>query len=446
MYLRYLFTILIIFAVCQYITFANEERGFHDVTKQTDKLRTVVSNSTTWESNEEIQLFREYLRIPSVHPNVDYKPCIAFLEKQAASLNLPVSISYPARSDKPVVVMTWEGSQPELPSIMLNSHMDVVPAFEKFWTHPPFAAEIDGNGDIFARGAQDMKSNAMQYLAAVRALKRDGIDRLKRTVHITFVPDEEVGHDGMASFVKTNEFIALNVAFTLDEGGLILNYEGVLYVFKGERTMWQVEFIFHGTSEHGARLFPSTPGEKMSYVVGKLMALRAEELKKFTEMNHLYENVTTINLTILKGGILRNIVPAEMSATFDIRIAVSTSVHDFEEMVNKWCAEAGGNISINFLDKGENEQVTRTDSSNPFWMAFKTATEESGIKVKPVILGGASDNRYLRRVCLKISAIGFSPLINTIPKLHDHNEYINVETFLKGIQIYKKIIYNLGNV
>lgn len=25
-----------------------------------------------WESNEEIQIFREYLRIPSVHPDVNY--------------------------------------------------------------------------------------------------------------------------------------------------------------------------------------------------------------------------------------------------------------------------------------------------------------------------------------------------------------------------------------
>jgi hypothetical protein len=25
-----------------------------------------------WEENEEIQIFREYLRIPSVHPNIDY--------------------------------------------------------------------------------------------------------------------------------------------------------------------------------------------------------------------------------------------------------------------------------------------------------------------------------------------------------------------------------------
>lgn len=27
---------------------------------------------TEWENNKEIKIFREYLRIPSVHPNVDY--------------------------------------------------------------------------------------------------------------------------------------------------------------------------------------------------------------------------------------------------------------------------------------------------------------------------------------------------------------------------------------
>ncbi|KOB72895.1 Aminoacylase, partial [Operophtera brumata] len=31
---------------------------------------------------------------------------------------------------KPVVVITWQGAQPELPSILLNSHMDVVPVYE----------------------------------------------------------------------------------------------------------------------------------------------------------------------------------------------------------------------------------------------------------------------------------------------------------------------------
>lgn len=30
---------------------------------------------SAWESNEEIQIFREYLRIASVHPDIDYSEC-----------------------------------------------------------------------------------------------------------------------------------------------------------------------------------------------------------------------------------------------------------------------------------------------------------------------------------------------------------------------------------
>lgn len=30
---------------------------------------------------------------------------------------------------KPIVVITWLGQKPELPSILLNSHMDVVPVY-----------------------------------------------------------------------------------------------------------------------------------------------------------------------------------------------------------------------------------------------------------------------------------------------------------------------------
>lgn len=65
--------------------------------------------------------------------------------------------------------------------------MDVVPVFEEHWSHPPFAADIDENGRIYARGTQDMKSVGVQYLAAVRALKENGA-KFKRTIHIMFVP------------------------------------------------------------------------------------------------------------------------------------------------------------------------------------------------------------------------------------------------------------------
>ena len=55
---------------------------------------------------------------------------------------------------KPVVVVTWPGTHPALPAVMLNSHTDVVPVFPEHWTYPPFSAHKDEKGDIYGRGTQ----------------------------------------------------------------------------------------------------------------------------------------------------------------------------------------------------------------------------------------------------------------------------------------------------
>lgn len=160
-----------------------------------------------------------------------------FLKRQAESLELPISVHYPGDEKNPVVVITWQGSQPELPSIMLNSHMDVVPVFEDRWTYAPFGAEIDDDGKIYARGAQDMKSLGTQYLGAIRALKNDGISQLKRTIHVTFMPDEEVGGAlGMKAFVKTDAFTKLNIGLSLDEAAA--SDANDFFLFNGERTIY----------------------------------------------------------------------------------------------------------------------------------------------------------------------------------------------------------------
>uniref|UniRef100_A0A8C9HBD2 Uncharacterized protein n=1 Tax=Piliocolobus tephrosceles TaxID=591936 RepID=A0A8C9HBD2_9PRIM len=58
----------------------------------------------------------------------------------------------------------------------------------------------------------------LRYLEAVRRLKVEG-HRFPRTIHMTFVPDEEVGgHQGMELFVQRPEFQALRAGFALDEG------------------------------------------------------------------------------------------------------------------------------------------------------------------------------------------------------------------------------------
>ncbi|XP_055303614.1 aminoacylase-1-like [Sitodiplosis mosellana] len=399
---------------------------------------------TNWDTNEEIQIFREYLRIPSVHPDIDYEPCVEFLKRQAKSLDLPVSIHYPVNDKNPIVILTWVGEQPNLPSIVLNSHMDVVPVFEEHWTHKPFDADIDEDGKIFARGAQDMKCVGVQYLAAIRALKRDGVKQLKRTIHVIFVPDEEVGgYFGMAKFVTTDEFKALNVGFSLDEGIASPTEEFNLYY--AERTIWQIEFICHGQSGHGSMLFKNTPGEKIHYLVDKLMSFRKVEAAKLeNNANVDLGDVTTVNMTLLKGGVQGNVVPPVLSVVFDIRIANDIKLDEFEKTINRWCEEAGGNIELNYIHKNPQAPVTAIDDSNPYWLAFKKAIDELNLKMKTKVFPGGTDSRYIRRQ--NIPALGFSPMNNVPVLLHDHDEYVRCETYLAGIQIYKKIIPNLANV
>ena len=52
------------------------------------------------------------------------------------------------------MVMSWIGSDPTKSSVLLNSHMDVVPVFPEHWTYPPFDAHKTEDGKIFARGSQ----------------------------------------------------------------------------------------------------------------------------------------------------------------------------------------------------------------------------------------------------------------------------------------------------
>lgn len=171
-----------------------------------------------------------------------------FLKRQARNLGLPLEVVYPHPKANPHVIIKWLGSQPELPAIMLNSHMDVVPVFPEKWTHEPFGAELDDEGRIYARGSQDMKCVGTQYLGAIRLLLAGGY-KPKRTVYITYVPDEETGVElAMAAFVKTEYFKQLNIGFTLDEG--IASPDETFSVYYAERSLWGEQMVDRTYSKH----------------------------------------------------------------------------------------------------------------------------------------------------------------------------------------------------
>ncbi|XP_014371744.2 aminoacylase-1-like [Papilio machaon] len=395
-----------------------------------------------WEKDEVIQRFREYLRIPTVHPNVNYSECIKFLKRQADLLALPCEV-YELVEKKPVAIITWEGTRPELPSILLNSHMDVVPVYEEHWKYPPFEAHITEDGWIYARGSQDMKSNGMLHLEAVRNLKKAGV-RLKRTVHISFVPDEEIGGtDGMKIFCESEEFRKLNVGFEMDES-YPSDDPKIFHAFHGERTARQVKITCKGMTGHGAMLQKDsiTAGEKINYIIKKFMEFREKERQKFINGAPLGE-VTTINLTKLEGGVQINVLPEQLSVYFDIRISPFEDHDAFENMILGWCKDAGDNVTLEYFIKNPEEKTTKLDKDAYFWNALLKAVRDMGLDIKSVICPGTTDARFIRR--RGIPAIGFSPILNTPLLIHAHNERVHADDFKHGILVMEKVVVALAN-
>lgn len=52
----------------------------------------------------------------------------------------------------------------------------------------------------------------------------------------------------------------------------------------------------------------------------------------------------------------------------------------------------------------------------------------------------------LRLLQAGIPAIGFSPMNRTPILLHDHNEFLNEQVFLKGIHVFERLIPALASV
>lgn len=102
-------------------------------------LQSIIVPCLSASMDDPVSRLKAYLIIETVHPNPNYKPVMDFLVSEAAAIGLE-SQALEFVKDKPVVLMSWAGKDPSLPSILLNSHTDVVPAEKEKWKHDPFSA------------------------------------------------------------------------------------------------------------------------------------------------------------------------------------------------------------------------------------------------------------------------------------------------------------------
>ncbi|KAI9204662.1 uncharacterized protein BJ171DRAFT_505046 [Polychytrium aggregatum] len=393
------------------------------------------------EENIAVTRFREYLRVNTMQPKPDYAGCAAFLKGYAEELGLEYA-AYEPVAGKPVVVLTWRGSDPTLGAILLNSHTDVVPVSRARWTQDPFAATKLPNGDIVARGSQDMKCVGIGYLEAIRILKSQGVVPV-RTVHSSFVPDEEIGGtDGMKAFIQTADFKALNVDFALDEG--ISHPDDAYKVFYSERTPWWITLTAKGSAGHGSQFIEPNATARLIRVLNKFLALRESEQRrlalglKLDGSKYTLGDVTSVNVTMLNAGVQANVVPEVAKASVDVRVAPTVNLVEFKKLIRGWCDEEEIELTGMMPDFSGS---TAADSSNKWWNVLSAVASQRSVKLEPEVFPAGTDSRFLRAIGLP--ALGISPIRNTPILLHDHDEFLNENTFLEGVSFYVDLIKQL---
>eukprot|EP00898_Chlorokybus_atmophyticus_P002345 jgi/Chlat1/3110/Chrsp21S03393 len=371
---------------------------------------SVAASAASLASEAVIARFQEYLRIRTDHSKPDYDKAADFILKQAAELGLSAE-----RRDfvpgKPVLLLTWLGSDPSLPCVLLNSHMDVVPAEEARWE----------GGEAF--GA-DMKCVGQQYLESIRRLLLTPFVPL-RTVRVLFVPDEEVsGRDGMGAFVESEMFKSLDIAMALDEG--LANPAGTssvptLRAFHAERAPWWLIVKAVGLPGHGSRMYDEgCAAEALGRSLGSVRSFRAAQM------------------ALWKSGLVAEgdvISPSEAEFGLDIRVPPEADVDALEKMIAEDWAPASRNMSYHFKQK--------RDASNPWWSVFRLAVRRSGFELTEEVFPAATDGRFMREKGVPV--LGFSPMYDTPVLLHDHNEYLAEDVYLKGIDVYVEVISALAS-
>ncbi len=93
------------------------------------------------------------------------------------------------------VVGSRRVANPKGRSLILNGHIDVVPAGPlDMWSTPPFEPRVE-NGWLYGRGSGDMKAGLMACLAAMDAVERAGFG-LTADVFVQSVVEEECTGNG----------------------------------------------------------------------------------------------------------------------------------------------------------------------------------------------------------------------------------------------------------
>ena len=309
-----------------------------------------------------------------------------------------------------------------------NGHTDVVPVGDAAaWSADPFGAEIR-DGQIWGRGATDMKSGVAAFAAAaidfVAATPPDG------AVILTITGDEEGDAvDGTAALLDwmRAEGEAMTVCLVGEPTCPDRMGEMIKIGRRGSLSAW---FTLTGIQGHSA--YPHRARNPLPAMARLMDRLASHSLDDGTDH---FDPSTLAVVTIDTGNPVTNVIPAQCSATVNIRF---NDAHDSASLI-AWMQAGLDTVAAEFgVTGGMTVKVSGESFLTPpgVLSALVAAAVEAETGVTPELstTGGTSDARFIRDHC---PVVEFGLVGKT---MHQVDERVPVEQITRLKAIYTRIL------
>ena len=423
-------------------------------------------------TTEVVDICRDLIRIDTSNFGDDPGPGERLAAEHVAALLDEVGIESTLTESEPgrtSLLARWGGNEGE--PLLLHGHLDVVPAQADDWTLPPFAGEIH-DGQLWGRGAVDMKDFDAMLLANVRARTRAGAVP-KRPIVLCFTADEEAGGDKGARHLVDNHadwFEGVRTAIS-EVGGFSTTVRGRrLYLIEAaEKGMAWMRLTARGTAGHGSMRHPDNAVARLAAAVARIGAHEwpvrltptmqvllaavadlagteatpenAESLiEEFGPAARMLGAVirNTVNPTMLSAGYKVNVVPGEATAWLDGRFLPGYDDEFFDTLAEL----AGPDIELDFRTRLSGLE-TSYDGCEADAITSSILEEDPDAVVAPYLMSGGTDAKHFDR--LGIRAFGFAPLrlpddLDFTGLFHGVDERVPVDALEFGARVFDRFL------
>jgi succinyl-diaminopimelate desuccinylase len=322
------------------------------------------------------------------------------------------------------LIATIGNDTPDVPTLVIGVHLDVVPAAAENWHTPPFEA-VEKDGKIFGRGACDMKGGVCAAAAAIADIAQSGT-ALNGRIIFAATAGEETDSAGVKRFIeKYKDQITHPI-------GILIPEPTGLKILRAHRGILWLNIQTHGKTAHG-----SMPHLGIN-AIEKMNAL-LNRLKSYTIPHTPHELLGGCSMSInrIDGGSATNIVPEYCTIELDIRTLPSQTHAEIIEGFRAVCNELQQNdpdfkTDITIIRAVD---ALQTDANDPF---VRKVCESAGI-TETKAAGFTTDGPHFQK--LNAPVLIFGPGDGTL--CHKPNEYIEIAEMERAKEYYKKIISGL---